>query len=53
MALFATVAPRAYHTGESYSTALAALGGISTVGNVLKSYQARTGRPSENQYHRT
>ena len=47
IALLAAVGPRAWNTGEVYSTALASLAGFSTIGNVLKSYQVRTGKPRE------
>ena len=45
--LLAAVGPRAYHTAEAFSVSLASLAGVSLVGNALKSYQARTGRPHE------
>ncbi|KAI9142369.1 hypothetical protein BKA69DRAFT_1124049 [Paraphysoderma sedebokerense] len=47
IALTAATGPRAYHSGESYHVALSALGGISSLGNLLKSYQMRTGKPRE------
>ena len=45
--LTALVGPRAFRTGEAYSTVLATLGGVSSVGNLLKSYQVRTGKPKD------
>jgi uncharacterized membrane protein (UPF0136 family) len=45
--LLAAVGPRAYNMGESYSVALASLAGISSLANVVKSYQQRTGKPHE------
>ncbi|MEW5316476.1 MAG: hypothetical protein WDW38_007848 [Sanguina aurantia] len=37
---------------DSYGVAMAALGGVSAVANVLKSYQLRTGTPKEMQHKR-
>lgn len=47
VALAALAAPRAYRTGEVYSTVLGTLGVISSAGNLLKSYQLRTGKPRD------
>jgi uncharacterized membrane protein (UPF0136 family) len=47
VALTAAVAPRAYQTGEAYSVAMASLGAISSVANLIKSYQFRTDKPEE------
>ncbi|GLC44276.1 hypothetical protein PLESTB_000760100 [Pleodorina starrii] len=45
--LLATAVPAARATGDAYSVAMSALGGISGVANVIKSYQQRTGLPHE------
>ncbi|PNH03335.1 hypothetical protein TSOC_010614 [Tetrabaena socialis] len=45
--LLATAVPAARATGDAYSVAMSALGGISGLANFLKSYQQRTGLPKE------
>jgi len=47
LGLVATAGPLAMKSGEAYSTALTTLGGMSSVANLLKSYQMRTGKPQE------
>lgn len=38
-------------TGEAYSVAMTAMGGLSTVANFIKSYQHRAGKPHEADVH--
>ncbi|KAG2488770.1 hypothetical protein HYH03_012768 [Edaphochlamys debaryana] len=45
--LLATAIPAARATGDAYSVAMSALGGVSILANLLKSYQQRTGLPKE------
>ncbi|KAG2488772.1 hypothetical protein HYH03_012769 [Edaphochlamys debaryana] len=45
--LLATAIPAARATGDAYSVAMSALGGISAAANLIKSYQQRTGLPKE------
>ncbi|PNW79186.1 hypothetical protein CHLRE_09g405300v5 [Chlamydomonas reinhardtii] len=45
--VLATALPAARATGDAYSVAMSALGGISALANLLKSYQQRTGLPHE------
>ncbi|KXZ49720.1 hypothetical protein GPECTOR_20g577 [Gonium pectorale] len=45
--LLATAVPAARATGDAYSVAMSALGGVSAAANLLKSYQQRTGMPHE------
>ena len=52
LTLIGLTGPVAWRTGESYSTVLATLGGISSLGNVLKSYQCRTGKPKNFGFQR-
>ncbi|KAL7747908.1 hypothetical protein RI367_006655 [Sorochytrium milnesiophthora] len=47
LALTAATGRRAYETGEQWSTVMASLGGVSSIGNLTKSYQMRTGKPKE------
>lgn len=49
LGLVATALPAARATGDTYSVTMAALGGVSSLANVLKSYQMRTGKPHEMQ----
>ena len=49
LALLAAKAPKAYHTREAYAVTMATLGLVSLVGNGLKSYQTRTGKPHDLQ----
>ncbi|WIA33908.1 hypothetical protein OEZ86_007007 [Tetradesmus obliquus] len=53
LALVGVAGPRARATSEMSSVAMAALGGISSVSNVIKSYQMRTGKPKEMGYERS
>ncbi|KAJ3080624.1 hypothetical protein HK102_002929 [Quaeritorhiza haematococci] len=51
LALLALTGPRAYRTKDAYYVAMASLGGVSSVGNMLKSYQVRTGKPKDLEIH--
>lgn len=46
-ALLLTAGPRAYKSMDPYMTSMATLGGVSTVGNLLKSYQIRKNKPKD------
>ncbi|KAG9301095.1 hypothetical protein G9A89_012478 [Geosiphon pyriformis] len=45
--LLAATGPKAYAIKDPYHVSLASLGAISTVGNTLKTYQIKTGKPRE------
>jgi uncharacterized membrane protein (UPF0136 family) len=50
--LLAVAYPRAQATSEAASVIMATLGGLSTVTNLIKSYEMRTGKPRELEYKR-
>ncbi|GBF93116.1 hypothetical protein Rsub_05845 [Raphidocelis subcapitata] len=52
LGLVALAGPRASSTGETASTVMASLGGVSAITNLIKSYQTRTGKPKELGYTR-
>jgi len=47
LGLLAATGPAAYSVGEAYNVALASIGGMSGIANLIKSYQLRTGAPKE------
>lgn len=50
--VLATALPAARASGDTYSVAMSALGGVSGVANFIKSYQMRTGKPHEMEHKR-
>jgi hypothetical protein len=47
LGLLASSGPKAYKIKDNYNITMATLGGISALGNMLKSYQQRTGKPRD------